>query len=177
VGAVCATPPSHAHTPPPAPFAQGRGRALSKTTLTAERILPYPPADLCRLVGDVREYPRFIPWLISLRVVKEAPREQGGWEGVAEAVVGWKAIREHFSTRVRSEPAKGEVDVALVSGPFHALDNRWRFEPHEHGARVKFWISYQFKNPLLNAVVSANKDRVVDRIMGAFEKEAKRRLG
>jgi coenzyme Q-binding protein COQ10 len=42
---------------------------------------------------------------------------------------------------------------------------------------VRFWISYQFKNPLLNAVVSANKDKVAARVMGAFEREAKKRLG
>ncbi len=150
---------------------------MSRTTLTAERILPYAPTDLCRMVGDVREYPKFIPYLQKLRVVTEEPREQGGWEGVAEAIVGWKAIRERFSTNVRCEPAKGEVDVSLVSGPFHTLDNRWRFEACEEGARVRFWIAYQFKNPVLNAVVSANKDRVAARIMGAFEKEARRRLG
>ena len=149
---------------------------MTRTTIEAERILPYAPADLCRLVGDVRAYPQFIPWLQSLRVVKEEPRDDGGWEGVATAIVGWKAITERFSTTVRCEPAKGEVDVALVSGPFHALDNRWRFEPHEKGAKVRFWISYQFKNPLLNAVVSANKDKVAARVMGAFEREAKKRL-
>lgn len=150
---------------------------VSRTTISAERILPFAPDDLCRLVGDVRAYPDFIPYLMTLRVVKEDPREAGGWEGVAEAIVGWKAIRERFATHVRCEPAKGEVDVSLVSGPFHALDNRWRFEPHDEGAKVRFWISYQFKNPVLNAVVSANKDKVAGRIMAAFEKEARRRLG
>lgn len=150
---------------------------MSRTTIKAERMLPYAPADLCRLVGDVREYPQFIPWLISLRVTKEEPRPEGGWEGVAEAVVGWKAITERFSTTVRCEPAKGEVDVALVSGPFHALDNSWRFDANERGARVRFSISYQFKNPVLNALVAANKDKLAQRIMSAFEKEAHRRLG
>lgn len=150
---------------------------MARTTIEAERLLPYAPDELCRLVGDVREYPKFIPWLQSLRIVKEEPREAGGWEGVATATVGWKAITERFSTAVRCEPAKGEVDVALVSGPFHALDNRWRFEPHGKGAKVRFWISYQFKNPVLNAVVSANRDKVAARVMDAFEREAKRRLG
>lgn len=149
---------------------------MSRTIIEATRVLPYAPADLCRMVGDVREYPKFIPFLKSLTIVKEEPREEGGWEGVASAVVGWKAITERFSTTVRCEPAKGEVDVALVSGPLHALDNRWRFEPHEKGARVKFWISYQFKNALLNAAVSANRERLAMKIMSAFENEARRRL-
>lgn len=149
---------------------------MSRTTIEAERTLPYAAADLCRLVGDVKEYPKFIPFLQSLRVVREEPREAGGWEGVASAIVGWKAITERFSTNVRCEPAKGEVDVSLVSGPLHALDNRWRFEDAKGGARVRFWISYHFKNPLLNAAVSANRDRLADKIMRAFEQEARRRL-
>jgi coenzyme Q-binding protein COQ10 len=150
---------------------------MARTTIEAERVLPFAPGDLCRLVGDVRAYPKFIPWLQSLRVTKEEPLAEGGWQGVAAAIVGWKAVTERFSTTVRSEPAKGEVDVSLVSGPFHALDNRWRFEPHEKGSKVRFWISYQFKNPVLNALVSANKDKLANRIMGAFETEARRRLG
>lgn len=150
---------------------------MTRTVIEAERILPYAPGDLCRLVGDVREYPQFIPWLQSLRIIREEPRPEGGWEGVATAIVGWKAISESFSTTVRCEPAKGEVDVSLVSGPLHALDNSWRFEPHEKGARVRFWISYSFKNPVLQALVAANKDKLAARIMTAFEREAKKRLG
>ena len=150
---------------------------MKRTVIEAERILPFAPDALCRLVGDVREYPKFIPWLQSLRVVKEEPLPEGGWQGLAAAVVGWLAITERFATNVRSEPAKGEVEVSLVSGPFHALDNRWRFEAHEKGAKVRFWISYQFKNPVLNALVAANKDKLASRIMGAFEREAHRRLG
>lgn len=149
---------------------------MARTTIKAERFLPFAPADLCRLVGDVREYPLFIPWLQNLRVTKEEPRPEGGWEGVAEATVGWKTITERFATKVRCEPAKGEVDVALVSGPFHALDNSWRFEPHDNGSRVRFSISYRFKNPVLQALVAANKDKVAARVMSAFEKEARRRL-
>ena len=41
---------------------------------------------------------------------------------------------------------------------------------------MRFRISYQFKNPVLQALVAANKDKVAARVMGAFEREAKRRL-
>ncbi len=111
-------------------------------------------------------------------MTEEEPRADGGWEGVAEAMVGWKAITERFATTVRCEPAKGEVDVALVSGPFHALDNRWRFEPHRRRRRaVHFWIAYEFKNPVLQRDCSnANRDKSPARIMSAFEAEAHRRL-
>lgn len=149
---------------------------MARTVIEAERILPYAPDDLCRLVGDVRVYPQFVPFLKTMRITKEVPREQGGWEGVAEADVGWQAIKVTFSTHVRCEPEKGEVEVALVKGPLHSLANRWWFKPHETGAHVRYWIAYEFKNPVLQAAISANKDKLASRIMTAFESEARRRL-
>lgn len=150
---------------------------MSRTVIEAERILPYAPEDLCRLVGDVRVYPEFVPFLTKMRILREEPREAGGWEGVAQADVGWQAIKVTFATAVRCEPAKGEVDVALVRGPLHSLDNRWRFRPHEQGSHVHYWIAYEFKNPVLQAAISVNKEKLASRIMMAFEREAKRRLG
>ena len=46
---------------------------MSRTVIEAERVLPYAPADLCRLVGDVRVYPEFVPFLKSMRVLRETP--------------------------------------------------------------------------------------------------------
>lgn len=151
---------------------------MARTIIEAERVLPYAAEDLCRLVGDVRVYPEFVPFLTRMRVVKEEPREAGGWQGVAEADVGWQAIKVTFATSVRCEPAKGEVEVALVKGPLHSLNNKWWFKPHENGgAHVRYWIAYEFKNSLLQGAISANKDKLASKIMEAFEREAKRRLG
>lgn len=149
---------------------------MSAMTIEAERRLPYPPAALADLVGDVRAYPQFIPWVMDMKVSGE--REHGGVrESVAHVLVGWKSLRERFSTRVRSAPADGEVDVSLVSGPFRKLENRWRFVSDDGGgAVVRFWIVYDFKNPLLNHLVKVNRERVAERIMAAFEKEAARRF-
>lgn len=150
---------------------------MARTVIEAERILPYAPDDLCRLVGDVRVYPEFVPFLQTMRIKSEEPLPNGGWKGVAEADVGWQAIKVTFATSVRCEPAKGEVEVGLVKGPLHSLANRWWFKPHEKGTHVRYWIAYEFKNPVLQAAISANKDKLASRIMMAFEREAKRRLG
>ncbi len=96
---------------------------------------------------------------------------------MAAAEVGWKAIAVHFSTSVRCEPEKGEVEVALVQGPLRSLENKWWFAPHEKGAHVRYWIAYEFKNPLLQAAISTSRDKLAGRIMTAFENEARRKLG
>jgi coenzyme Q-binding protein COQ10 len=148
---------------------------MSAKTLEALRRLPYAPEALCAMVGDVRAYPDFIPWIEDLKVTGET--EQGGVrECVAHVRVGWKHIKERFSTKVRCASAMGEVDVTLVSGPFRALRNEWRFTSDgADGAIVRFRIAYDFKNPILNGLVIANRDKVVARIMSAFEAEAARR--
>src|SRR5262245_58593642 len=109
---------------------------MTAAIVETETTLPYAARDLCRLVGDVATYPRFTAWLKSLRITEHKPKGDG-WEGVAEAVVGWKAITERFSTRVRCSPEEGAVDVDLVKGPFKTLRNRWRFEESPEGTRVK----------------------------------------
>lgn len=150
---------------------------MARTILEAEQVLPYAPADLCRMVGDVRAYPKFIPWLKSVRVLSEKENPNGGWDGEAEAIVGWQAITERFTSKVRCNPQAGAVDVSLVKGPFRSLDNRWRFvSAPDGGSKVHFWIAYEFKNPVLQSLLNANRDRVAGRIMAAFEGEAKRRL-
>ena len=139
--------------------------------------LPYAPADLCKLVGDVRSYPRFIPWLRGIRVLEEKPRGQG-WEGVAEAAVGWRGLSEKFSTKVMCAPETGDLEVSLVRGPFKVLSNRWRFDADKDGgALVRFWIAYEFKNPFLQTIAAANRDYAAKRILEAFTGEAHRRLG
>jgi coenzyme Q-binding protein COQ10 len=149
---------------------------MSATTIEAERRLPFAPEALAEMVADVRAYPRFIPWVLEMKISGEH-EESGVRDLVAHALIGWKSLRERFSTRVRSAPAAGEVDVTLVSGPFRTLENRWRFAPDgAGGALVKFWIAYEFKNPVLNSLARVNREKAAEKIMQAFEKEAKRRL-
>ncbi len=151
---------------------------MAQAIVETQRRLPYEATDLCRLVGDVRSYPSFIPWVKSLRVVNERPDGGGGWEGLAQAVIGWRAVSERFATHVRCSPQKGEVEVHLAEGPFKSLANRWTFVPAaDGGADVRFWIAYEFKNPILQALASVNRTLAADRIISAFEAEAARRFG
>jgi coenzyme Q-binding protein COQ10 len=146
---------------------------MSRTLIETERRLPFTPEDLRTLVADVRSYPSFIPWIQKLEVLSE--RDEGGvHEFTARAAVGWRMLRERFTTKVRI--AGDRVDVALVDGPFKHLENVWRFLDDGGNALVKFRIVFEFKSPLLQQVANMNRDIVADRIMAAFEKEAARRF-
>jgi len=141
------------------------------------RVLPYTPAQLLDLVGDVRAYPQFVPWITSMRVWNERTDAQGETLLDAEAGVGFSFLRERFSTRVRRDPAAGEITVNLLHGPFRRLFNRWRFREDPAGTRVEFEIDFEFKSRLLETLLAANFHRAVDRLIGCFEDRAKALYG
>jgi coenzyme Q-binding protein COQ10 len=141
------------------------------------KILPYSPDQLFALVGDVKRYPEFVPWLTALRTWNErqiAP----GIDGLdAEARVGFSLVRESFSTRVRRDANARQIDVSLISGPFRTLANRWRFLSDPAGARVEFDIDFAFKSKVLQALLAANFEHAVERLIGCFEARAKALYG
>lgn len=93
----------------------------------------------------------------------------------AEAGVGFAFLRERFATRVRRNAQTRTIDVSLLSGPFRKLENRWVFVEIEGGARIDFSIDFAFKSRLLEALLAANFNHAVDRLIGCFEAEAARR--
>ena len=147
---------------------------MTLAIIETKRTLPYAPADLCALVSDIRAYPRFIPWLKRIDVLRERT-EEGTWIAVARADVGWRALSERFTTEVRA--AQNRIDVALVEGPFKRLENRWRFLQAPGGETlVDFYVAFEFRNPILQALATLNREIAAGRIMAAFEQEAARRF-
>ena len=147
---------------------------MALAIVETERRLPYAPGDLCALVADIRSYPSFIPWLKRLDVL--SARQAGDvLISTARACVGWGAFAETFTTEVRAAPAR--IDVSLISGPFKVLKNNWLFSATPDGALISFYVAFEFRNPLLQAVATFNRDLAASRIIAAFEGEAERRFG
>ena len=149
------------------------GLAVHRVT----RILPYQPAQLAELVADVRAYPDFVPWVTTMRVWNERDEAVGVTLKDAEAGVGFSFLKERFSTWVRHDRNTPKVEVGLLRGPFRHLKNRWEFFAHPEGARLEFMIDFAFKSRLLDAMLHANFERAVEKLLGCFEAEAQRRYG
>lgn len=90
----------------------------------------------------------------------------------AEAGVGFAFLKERFVTRVRRDRRTLAIAVDLIHGPFRKLANRWRFEPHPAGCRVMFEIDFAFKSRVLDALLAANFNRAVDKLIACFEARA-----
>ncbi|MGD9785284.1 MAG: type II toxin-antitoxin system RatA family toxin [Hyphomicrobiaceae bacterium] len=143
------------------------------------RPVPYTARQMFDVVADVEKYPQFLPMCESLRILA---REAGdaGETLTATMAVGYKAIRETFTTRVmlapQAEPPR--IDVAYLDGPFNHLDNRWRFVARPGGGSdIQFYIDYQFRSAMLGLVMGAVFDKAFRRFAEAFEERARQVYG
>ncbi len=136
------------------------------------RIVPYTAELMYAVVADVERYPDFLPWCTALRV--KSRTQEGGKEIVlAEMVVGFKAFRERYTSRVELDPAARAISVTQTEGVFKYLTNDWRFTPEGDHCRIDFLIEFEFKNRVLGAVAGQAFALVMTRMTQAFEARAK----
>jgi coenzyme Q-binding protein COQ10 len=138
------------------------------------RPVPQSPDQMFALVADVEKYPEFLPLCEGL-VVRSRKERDGKALLVADMTVGYKAIRETFTTQVLLNQAERGIDVKYLDGPFKYLDNRWRFnELPSGGCEVHFFIDYEFKSRILGAVMGSMFDRAFRMFSEAFEERARK---
>jgi coenzyme Q-binding protein COQ10 len=136
-------------------------------THAEERVLPYTPEQLFALVADIERYPEFLPWCVGARI-----REREANLVVADLIIGFRMVRERFTSRVSLDPPQ-RIDVAYAEGPFRHLNNHWSFSPDPAGCRVGFFVDFEFKSRLLQRLIEVLFSEAVRRMVGAFEKRAR----
>lgn len=140
-------------------------------TFETTREVAHAPEQMFALVADVEKYPQFLPLCEGLAIRSRKERE-GRTILVADMTVGYKAIRETFTSQVLLKPDENVIEVKYLDGPFKYLTNVWTFEPKTGGSRVKFFIDYEFKSRILGALMGSMFDRAFRMFAEAFEKRA-----
>jgi coenzyme Q-binding protein COQ10 len=141
------------------------------------RLVKHSASQMYDLVVDVESYPHFLPLCAGLRVKKRGEAE-GKLHLVADMSIGYKAIRESFTSKAVCNPENLEIHVQYVDGPFKQLKNRWKFtdiEPKEAGGTcclVEFEIEYEFKSRTLALLMGSVFDVAFRSFAEAFEKRA-----
>ena len=131
------------------------------------RTLPHSAAQMYDLVADVKRYPEFLPWVSAIRV-----RQDGETEMLADMVVGFKALRETFSSRVLKVP-KTSIVVDYLDGPMKHLHNDWKFEDLPNGgSTVDFTVDFSFRNRVFEALAGQFFDSALRKMTGAFIERA-----
>lgn len=141
------------------------------------RSVPHSPRQMFDLVADVERYPEFLPLCEALSV---RSRKEGEAKTllIADMTVGYKKIRETFTSQVLLKPDDLVIDVKYLDGPFKYLDNKWTFELRgDAGCEVRFFIDYEFKNRMLGMLMGTMFDRAFRMFAEAFEKRAQEIYG
>jgi coenzyme Q-binding protein COQ10 len=131
------------------------------------RSLPYSCEQMFDLVADVARYPEFLPWVVATRVKSNSDTEM-----VADMLVGFKALREKFTSRVIKD-RPNRLEVIYVDGPMKDLDNIWRFVPRtDGGCDLDFCVDFTFKNMMFEMLAGSYFDRAFHKMVAAFETRA-----
>lgn len=142
------------------------------TSHRESRLVPYSAALMYEVVADVEHYPEFLPWCSALRVNSRRP-EEGKEVILAEMVVGFKGLRERYTSRVVLDPEACAISVTQTEGVFRYLRNDWRFTPEGGKCRVDFSIEFEFRSRMLGAVAGQAFAHVMTRMSQAFEARAR----
>ncbi len=128
--------------------------------------------EMFDLVADVEAYPQFVP--LCERLVVRAQRQDGEKRFlVADMTIGYKVIRETFSSQVTLDRPALAIRADYLDGPFRFMENRWTFVPTGEGeSDISFHIAYEFKSRALALVMGTMFDRVFRTFSDAFEKRA-----
>lgn len=131
------------------------------------RRLPWTPEQLFDLVADVRRYPEFLPWIAAVRVRSDRPEEL-----VADLAIGFRALRETFTSRVRKD-RPNSIRVDYIEGPLKYLRNDWVFKPDgQEGTILDFAVDFAFRSRLFEALAGQFFDRAFRKMVSAFEARA-----
>jgi coenzyme Q-binding protein COQ10 len=134
---------------------------------TETRHLPYTPEQMFDLVADVKRYQEFLPWVAATRVRSDSETQM-----IADLVVGFKSLKETFTSRVNKH-RPDRIVIDYVDGPLKYLHNSWEFRPDgQGGAKIDFCVDFAFKSRIFEALAGQMFDRALRRMIGAFEERA-----
>lgn len=129
--------------------------------------LPYSAEQMFDLVADVGRYQEFLPWVVATRVKSDSETDM-----VADMLVGFKQLREKFTSRVVKQ-RPNRIEVHYLDGPMKDLDNRWLFRQlPDGGCEVDFCVDFTFRNSVFEALAGQYFDRAFRKMVAAFETRA-----
>ena len=130
-------------------------------------LVPYSARQMFELVNNVEDYPQFLPWCASSRVL-----ESTGTQIEAELNITWKGISKSFTTRNLLHPYE-RMEILLVSGPFRQLEGRWTFTPLKPEAcKIALDLEFEFAGNILDKLFQPIFNHIANSLVDAFSKRA-----
>jgi coenzyme Q-binding protein COQ10 len=141
------------------------------------RRLPWSAAEMFDLVADIGRYPEFLPWVQGMRVGPET-----GGVVVADMIVGFRMIREKFTSRVTLQRVTaegvGHVHVDYLDGPMKHLFNDWQFRDlPDGGCEIDFAVDFEFRNKAFEKLAGLFFTQAFEKMVAAFVARAQALYG
>lgn len=128
------------------------------------RELLHSAEQMYALVADVGRYEEFLPWVVGTRI-----RSNSDIEMVADVIVGFKGLREQFTSRVVKNAGNRTIEVDYLDGPLKQLHNEWVFRERDGGGSyVDFYVEFTFKNRMFEKLAGQMFSKALHKMTSAF---------
>jgi coenzyme Q-binding protein COQ10 len=96
---------------------------------------------------------------------------------VADMIVGFRGLREKFTSRVSLE-RPDHIHVDYLDGPMKHLFNDWRFRATENGGcEIDFSVDFEFRNRIFEGLAGMFFAQAFERMVAAFVTRAEQQYG
>jgi len=141
-----------------------------------QKRLFHSPEDLLEMVIDVQNYPKFINFISSVRVLKREQPSPSVEALTVDVAVQYKFISETFRSMATANREKMCITIAKAGhgGAVRTLTNTWVFHPLSDGStQLDFSLDVSLKAAPLQFLFRNKIDGAANSIMNAFERRAK----
>ena len=141
------------------------------SSATIKKIIPCNKNQLIEMVLDIEKYPEFVPWCLSGKI--HSRKESSDLVEIkADLKVGKSIINETYTSLVHYYKEKDKILVTNIEGPLTHLKNEWKFKEINNNTQLEFYIDFELKNPILNAIMKKSFELGLNKIAKAFEERA-----
>ena len=142
---------------------------MSSTSI--KKIIPCKKNQLIEMVLDIEKYPEFVPWCIEgKRHEINESADLITFNG--DLKVGKSLLNETFYSQVSYHKEKDKIIVTNLDGPLKHLKNEWTFKEVNNSTQLEFFIDFELKNPILNAIMKRSFELGLNKIAKSFEERA-----
>ena len=141
------------------------------SSASIKKIIYCKKNQLIEMVLDIEKYPEFVPWCIEGKTFNKNESEDIiTFNG--DLKVGKSFLNETFSSQVSYFKEKNKIIVTNLDGPLKYLKNEWTFKEINNATQLEFFIDFELKNPILNAIMKKSFELGLNKIAKSFEERA-----
>jgi len=141
------------------------------SSASIKKIISCKKNQLIEMVLDIEKYPEFVPWCIEGKVHdKNESEDLITFNG--DLKVGKSILNETFFSQVSYFKEKDKIIVINLDGPLKHLKNEWTFKEINNATQLEFFIDFELKNPILNAIMKKSFKLGINKIAKSFEERA-----